>query len=255
MRRNILVALGLLIVGASSLTAQMEMSDHTLIYEKYEGVRMPGFRAYFDMLTEKYEGTDATGWGVYQRSPTIAYRLTGIPDGGMEGVLSVLEERNVGFDEFTDEERSLWSTAWSSRRQVVAVAAPELSYVPEDWNSESIWEDPYTRVTVYRVHPSQMEDFENALKRRNELDRQVGIKSFKVRAYRGGFGTTAPVYMLIFHAEDMADMAQQVEERQAAREPVRDQWAAANQAMAAASRQVENFINRRLNELSRRAVN
>ena len=88
MKRSLSIALGALMLSYTPVSAQMS-EDGMLIFERYDGVSMPHFQEYFQLLKEKYEGTDAAGWGVYVASPREAYRLSAVPEGGMQGVLDV----------------------------------------------------------------------------------------------------------------------------------------------------------------------
>ena len=251
MQRIMRTLVAMVVVLPSVLVAQF---DATIIHEKYLGVDGPVFAEYFDMLNQKYQGTDATGWGIYYESPTVAYRLTAVPaESGMEGVVEVLNERVEGFQEFTEAQRQLWATAWSSRRQSVYVALPELSYLPDDVSIETLQANPYSRVQTYHVKPTEIESFESALARRGELDRGVGIDNLILRVYRGGMGTPAPVYMLRFHAESQEADALGRADRQVARQGIMEEWRETNTAMREAARHVEVFVNYRRNELSRSA--
>ena len=254
MPRIMPMLVAVLVALPSVLSAQTALFDATVIYEKYLGVDQPVFAEYFNMLNQKYEGTDATGWGIYYETPTVSYRLTPVPaESGMEGVVEVLNERNLAFQEFTEPQRELWATAWASRRQAVYFALPELAYLPDDISAETLQANPYSRVQIYHVRPTEMQNFEDALARRGELDRSLGIDNLILRVYRGGMGTPAPVYMLRFHAESQEADALGLAERRAARQGIMEEWRATNRAMSEAARHVEVFVNYRRNELSRSA--
>ena len=254
MQRIMRMLVAMVVVLPSVLIAQASQFDATIIHEKYLGVDGPVFAEYFDMLNQKYQGTDATGWGIYYESPTVAYRLTAVPaESGMEGVVEVLNERVAGFQEFTEPQKQLWATAWSSRRQSVYFALPELSYLPDDVSIETLQANPYSRVQIYHVKPTEIEKFQDALARRGELDRSVGIDNLILRVYRGGMGAPTPVYMLRFHAESPKADALGRADRQTARQGIMEEWRETNTAMREAARHVEVFVNYRRNELSRSA--
>jgi len=253
MQRIMRMLVVMVVALPSALVAQQAVGGANIIHEQYLGVDRAVFAEYFGMLNQKYEGTDATGWGIYFEGPKVAYRLTAVPaESGMEGVVEVLNERVAGFQGFTEAQRQLWSTAWSSRRQSVYLALPELSYLPDDMSIETILANPYSRVMIYHVKPSEMQNFQDALARRGELDRSVGIDNLILRVYRGGMGTPAPVYMLRFHAESQEADALGRAERQAARQGIMEEWRETNRVMSAAAHHVESFVNYRNNELSRR---
>ena len=255
MKRSLSIALGALMLSYTPVSAQMP-EDGMLIFERYDGVSMPHFQEYFQLLKEKYEGTDATGWGVYVASPREAYRLSAVPEGGMQGVLDVRRERNQGFIEFTDRERELWGMSWAQRRQMVFSNAPDLSMVPDDFGYDHVYNNPYTQVVIALVKPSEIETFENAVLRLQELDNQVGNdQEAMFRAYRGDFGTPAPAYLFINHAQSMADMASKFGRMEMARMPIMNEWQEAWNSMTGATRRIEVFTNQRVNELSHRGSN
>ena len=202
MQRIMRTLVAMVVVLPSVLVAQF---DATIIHEKYLGVDGPVFAEYFDMLNQKYQGTDASAWGIYFESPTTAYRITPVPaESRLMGVSEVLDSRMTGFQDFTERERELWGTAWNARQTTLWIAQPELSYLQDDMSIETIEDNPYRRVMFYRLKRSDVQKFQDALKRRGELDRELGIDDLILRVYRGGLGTRGPVYMLRFHDENLS---------------------------------------------------
>jgi hypothetical protein len=255
MRKILAISIGMLAFSHVPLAAQMP-EDGMLIFERYDGVSMPHFQEYFQLLKQRYEGSDATGWGIYVASPRVAYRLSAVPEGGMQGVLDVRQERIQGFDDFTEREGELWGTAWAQRRQMAFSNAADLSMLPEDFGYDHVQDNPYTQVVIALVKPSEIQTFESAVMRLQELDKQVGNdQGAMFRAYRGDFGTPAPAYLFINHAESMEDMASKVDRWNMARMPIMSEWQEAWTAMTGATRDIEVFTNQRVNELSHRASN
>jgi len=252
MFRTFRVLVALVVALPLVLTAQMTPGGSNIIVDKYFGVTSPQFRDYFTHLVEKYQGTDASAWGIYFESPTTAYRITPVPaESRLMGVSEVLDSRMTGFQDFTERERELWGTAWNARQTTLWIAQPELSYLPDDMSIGTIEDNPYSRVMFYRLKRSDVQKFQNALKRRGELDRELGIDDLILRVYRGGLGTRGPVYMLRFHDENMEAAARDRAARGAARQGIMEEWQAANRAMNQAAWNIEMVTNFRANNLSR----
>lgn len=252
MFRTLRVLVALVVALPLALAAQMTPGGSNIIVDKYFGVTAPQFGQYFTHLVEKYQGSDASAWGIYFESPTTAYRITPVPaESRLMGVSEILESRMGSFQDFTERERELWGTAWNARQTTLWIAEPELSYLPDDMSIATIEENPYSRVMFYRLKRSDVQKFQNALKRRGELDRELGIDDLILRVYRGGLGTRGPVYMLRFHAENQEHDARARAARQAGRQGAMEEWQAVNRAMRESAWNIEMVTNFRANDLSR----
>lgn len=248
MLRLILMVVGLSVFTGPPAAAQMQ--EGMLIFEQYDGVSSAEFREYFELLRERYEGSDMS-WGIYQADPRVAFRVTAVNEGGMQGVLDVLEERVRGFDSFTERLGALWGTAWQQRRQMIFSNAPDLSVVPDDFGYSYVEDNPYTRVIMALVKPGEIQNFETARLRLMEIDAQLGNDQGKImRVYRGGLGSPAPVYLIFLHARDLADFAAREERQAAARATMAAEWQEAWDIMINATREFEIFETQRANALS-----
>lgn len=249
MKRIVLMLIGLSLFTSQSSAGQMQ--DGMLIFEQYDGVSSAEFQEYFELLKERYDGSDMS-WGIYQaENPRVAFRVTAVPEGGMQGVLDVLDARVRGFDAFTGRLNELWGTAWQQRRQMIFSNAPDLSVVPDDFGYSHVESNPYARIYMVVVNPGDIQTFENAHKRIVELDAQLGNNEGRIlRVYRGGLGSPAPAYLLFFHGTDLADFAAREERQNAARATIAAEWQEAWDALVKAARDVVIFETYRANALS-----
>jgi len=254
------LVLSLLLVA--NVQAQLQEPTNMMVMDKYHGASGAGtgesvFRQYFNMLQDKYEGetSAASAWGIYYESPTVMYRLAAVPEGGMDGVLELQQNRVVSANEFTVSDRELFGAAWEGRQTTVWAELGTLNYMPDNWDYETVSGNPHHFVRVYYVKQGEQENFEDAIERMNELNRSVGINDLMLRVFRGGLGTMAPVYMFRISSEDMEDHGRKRTAHIAARESIRTEYQENNRLMTAMSRYVDQFSNYRIDDLSRAPAN
>jgi hypothetical protein len=253
MRRTFSTALLALLVFAPSLSAQQRApiwdDASAILYETYRGIDGSGFDDYFEMLVDKYAASSGFGWGVYRENAKVGYRITALPN-GLESMMEVLQARVESFQEFTDEQNELWMRGWGTRHQAVYNAAPGLSYVPDDLTVDDIRARPYNRVIIYHLKKDQVSAFQDALRRRAELDRAAGIDDLVFTVWNGGLGTHTPVVMTRNSAESLAAYEEQLAGRQAIREPYWQEFMAATRAMNDAAWHIERHDQMRIAEQS-----
>ncbi len=248
MARLFLMVVALLAFAGQPAAAQMQ--EGMLIFEQYDGVSPAEFQEYFELLRERSDGSDMS-WGIYQADPRVAFRVTAVNEGGMQGVLNVMDARVRGFDAFTERLNELWGTAWQQRRQMIFSNAPDLSVVPDDFGYSYVESNPYTRIIMALVKPGGIQSFEDARLRLMEIDAQLGNNEGKImRVYRGGLGSPAPAYLIFLHGKDLADFAAREERQAAARATMAAEWQEAWDTMIEATREFEIFETQRANALS-----
>ena len=239
----------------SSLQAQLAEPTNMVVMDKYTGTDLAVFSTYFTMLQDRYEGRTgpASGWGIYYESPTVMYRLAAVPEGGMEGVLELQQDRVTSANAFSESDRNLWETAWEGRETSIWAELGGLNYMPNNFemNYRTVSGNPYHSIRVYYVKQGEQLNFERAIERMNELNRSVGINDLGLRVFRGGWGTMAPVYMFRSSSEDMEDAAKKFAAHNAARESILPEWQENNRHMTAMSRSVDQGMNFRVADLSR----
>jgi hypothetical protein len=104
---------------------------------------------------------------------SVAYRITGLPE-GLHSVAAITERRVIGANEFTEEERALWETAWQTRQVQLYSAIPALSYVPEGFTTEDMRQLPWRRVEIHHVEWDQAPAWRAAVARMNEINASTG---------------------------------------------------------------------------------
>ncbi|HBV07016.1 MAG TPA: hypothetical protein DEF01_09770 [Gemmatimonadetes bacterium] len=218
-------------------------------YETYRAVDAPVFREYFEMLVDKFSGTEAFGWGVYQESPTVAYRITALPN-TWQSLQDVNEQRVAGFEDFTEVEVDLFNRAWGSRHAALYAVNPDQSVVPEGFTVDDIRALPYNRVMVYRLKWGQAPAFAEALAARSALDREAGMDNFVFTVWWGGLGTETRTVMVRISAENRAADIAGFQSRQEARQAYMDEWRRLSGIMNAAAWEIEHHNQIRVADLS-----
>ena len=243
---------------AAGTQAQMAEPTAMMVMDKYDvGAGGPVFGDYFTMLQDKYEGetSAASSWGIYYESPTVMYRLAGVLEGGLDGVLELQKDRIAGADNFSPADRELFGAAWEGRQTTVWAELGSLNYMPETWDYETVSGNPFHSVRIVYVRHGEQENFERAIQRMNELNRSLGINNMMMRVFRGGLGTDAPVYMFRSASESMEAHGRKNAAHRAAREAILDEWQENNRRMTAMSRHIDQFSNFRVDRLSRAPAN
>jgi hypothetical protein len=218
-------------------------------YETYRAVDAPVFRDYFEMLVDKFSGTQAFGWGVYQESPTVAYRITALPN-TWQSLQDMNEERVVGFEDFNEVEVDLFNRAWGSRHAALYAVNPDHSVVPDGFTVDDIRALPYNRVMVYRLKWGQAPAFAEALAARSALDREAGMDNFVFTVWWGGLGTETRTVMVRISAENRAADIAGFQSRQEARQTYMDEWRRLSGVMNAAAWEIEHHNQMRVADLS-----
>jgi hypothetical protein len=248
----------ILCISAPAIT-QEEQAEPTfpsisgLMYETFKGIDRPLFNEYFALLVEKFEGNPDAGWSIWNENMSVAYRITGLPE-GLHSVAAITERRQTGFQEFTEEERALWDKAWQTRQVQLYNAIPALSYVPEGFTMEDMRQLPWRRVEIHHVEWDQAPAWRAAVARMNEINREYGIDNMVVTVWGGGLGTTAMSFMVRSADESQeAYRANRMERngiREAHREEIRDLF----MQMNAATRHIERHDQTVAPNLSRRGT-
>ena len=76
----------ILCISAPAIT-QEEQAEPTfpsisgLMYETYKGIDRPAFNKYFELMVEKFEGNPDARWSIWNENMSVAYRITGLPEG------------------------------------------------------------------------------------------------------------------------------------------------------------------------------
>ena len=243
---------------APGAQAQMAEATNMMVMDKYDvGAGGPVFQDYFSMVQDTYEGetSAASSWGIYWESPTVMYRLAGVQEGGLDGVLELQKDRIAKANDFSPEARELFGAAWEGRRTNVWAELGSLNYMPETWDYETVSGNPFHSVRVVYVRQGEQENYERAIQRMNELNRSLGINDMMMRVFRGGLGTDAPVYMFRSASESMEAHGRKTAAHRAAREAILAEWQENNRQMTAMSRRVDQFSNFRMDRLSRAPAN
>ena len=259
MLKRIKLSLTLLYM-CSTLGVQAQMAEPTnmMVMDTYDiGAAGPIFGDYFEMVQDAYEGetSAASAWGIYWQSPTVMYRLAGIPEGGLEGVVALMNDRTDKANDFGSADRDLFGAAWEGRQTTLWDELGSLNYMPENWDYETVSGNPFHSVRVVYVRHGEQENFENAIQRMNELNRSVGINDLMMRVFRGAIGTDAPVYMFRSASESMEAHGRKTAAHRATREAILDEWQENNRRMTAMSRHIDQFSNFRVDRLSRAPAN
>ncbi|MDA0330269.1 MAG: hypothetical protein O2958_14850 [Gemmatimonadetes bacterium] len=221
-----------------------------VLYETYRGVNAPVFNEYFSMLADRYADSDGYGWGVYRENPTVAYRITALPE-GLQSMVEVQAARIATFETFGESEVALWNSAWGSRHVAVYDAAPGMSVVPAGFTVADIQALPYNRVTVYHLTWDKAPEFRRALAARSALDRAAGIAGFVMTVWNGGIGTEAPTVMVrVSAASQAADIGANATARRAARAAYQAEFGRLSGIMNAAARHIERHDQVRVPRLS-----
>lgn len=238
-------------VGASAQeVAPLFQKAPSVLYETYRAVNAPAFNEYFEMLAAKYERSGGFAWGIYTENPTVAYRITALPE-RLTTLIEVNRARNAGAQAFTPAERAMWNAGWGSRQAVIYNAAPAMSVVPDDFDIDHIRALPYNRVIVYHIRWDQAPAFREALRARSALDRENGVRGFVMTAWNGGLGTAAQTVMIRVSAESQAaDVGANREARSASRASYREEWGRLSGIMNAAAWSIERHDQTRRPALS-----